>query len=287
MNVNINSFFEDYELIDCGKGEKLERFGNIFLIRPDISAKNNPFLSMKEWEKMANAHFIEINKNFGEWNFYKKIDNSFSVKYQKNLININCNLFFSTSKHIGIFPEQVLNWNFLNDYYTNKKKIETLNLFAYSGSTSLALSPFSNQVTHVDSIKKIVDHSKINAALSGIENIRFIVEHVMNFVEKETKRKKKYSCVVLDPPPIGVGTKGEKWVFSIMIEALLNNINLILEKHSLILMNFYLQSFSKERIITICKEIFPKHKILFSDKVYGLSRYSNTIDHGFFIRLES
>lgn len=289
MELKLHSIFENYELLDCGNGEKLERFNNVVLIRPEISAKNIPFLSSKDWLNIAHARFVEQNKTSGTWIFYKKLnfDSKFYINFKNDKININCNLFFSQSKHIGIFPEQVINWNFITNYYSDKEKIDALNLFAYTGASSLALSPFCNQITHVDSIKKIVDIAKTNSLSSNIGNIRFIVEHAVTFVQRELKRNKKYSCIVLDPPPIGVGTKGEKWVFSSMIELLFQNLQQILEDHSIILMNFYLHSFPEEKFLDICRKSFPRHKIIFFDKVFGLSEHGNKIDHGFFLRMES
>ncbi|MDR2836781.1 MAG: class I SAM-dependent methyltransferase [Bacteroidales bacterium] len=282
MKIKLNSLWDSYELIDCGNLKKLERFSDIILIRPEISAKNIPKLSELKWKELASAEFIETSKNFGSWHFLKDISNEWQMYYQNSPINIYCKLSFFSSKHLGIFPEQILNWEFLKNF---SKQNKILNLFAYTGLTSIAATAVFEQLTHVDSIKKTVEKAKQNARLSEIENIRFIIDDAQKFVLREIKRGNKYSGIILDPPQIGVGTKNEKWNFDEMIEDLLNNITKILENKSFVIMNLYSSNLTDIVVNEYVQKYFSRYKINFCEKVFGESKYGNTIDHGYFIRL--
>lgn len=287
MQINFTNIFPSYELIDCGNGKKLERFGNIVLIRPEITASNKPHLTYKDWKDMANAEFIETSKNSGYWNIFKDFEKPWYIEYKDEQIYIKACLNLTQSKHIGIFPEQVLNWIFIKSISKNYQNIKFLNLFGYTGLTSVAAAPFSKTITHIDSIKKVVDWTKLNAKNSGFDNIRAICEDAPKFVEREIKRKNKYNAVILDPPPIGVGANNEKWILNKMLDKLLKNISILLEEKSFVIMNSYSHSLSENAINTMIEENFPNHKTTLNEKIFGLSKYGNTIDHGIFIHLES
>lgn len=286
MKIELNNIFPEYSLIDCGSGKKIESFNDIILIRPEISAKDKPGLYYSEWKNIANAEFIETSKNTGYWEVYKKIPEKWQIEFSESKAKLKLELKLTSSKHIGIFPEQVLNWKFFfenrNELFGNK----ILNLFAYTGSTSIWAANFAKNVTHVDSVKKIVDWAKINSELSNVLNVRFIVDDAMKFVAKEVKRGNKYSVVILDPPPIGLGVKNEKWILSQMLEDLLKNINLILEDKSFIIMNLYSHGLEYNKIKKMLLDVFPDFDILFFEKVFGLSKTGNCIDNGYFVRLE-
>jgi 23S rRNA (cytosine1962-C5)-methyltransferase len=285
MKIKINSIFPDYELIDCGDGLKLERFGEIVLIRPEITATGKPELAKSEWQKLANAEFVENSKNSGSWKIYREIPDKWGMKFNSGKINLLAELALTNSKHIGIFPEQVLNWKFIESVNDEYPKMQFLNLFGYTGLTSVAAAAFSQRVTHIDSIKKVVEWTKRNAANSGFENVRCITEDAQKFVEREIKRGNKYDGIILDPPVIGVGANNEKWILDEMIDDLLTNISQILLQKSFVIMNLYAHNLSEDLIKSLITKHFPHHKIQFCAKVFGESRYGNRIDHGFFVRL--
>ena len=284
MLIHLNSLWKSYELIDCGNLKKLEKFGEYTVIRPEISAKNTPKLSYHDWTDIADAEFFETEKNKGFWKKYNDNINTWQISYKNIPININAELTLTNSKHIGVFPEQVLNWIFLKKISTEVSNYKLLNLFAHTGLTSIASSFFAEQVTHIDSIKKIVSRAKKNMELSEQKNVRFIVEDAQKFVSREIKRNNKYSGIVLDPPQIGVGTNNEKWILSEMLDNLLQNITKITCNKSFIIMNLYAQSINQNQIRNLVFKYFKNYKIETCEKVFGLSKYENNIDHGYFVR---
>lgn len=285
MKIEINSLFPQYKLIDCGSGKKLEQFGNYVLIRPEITAKDEAKLSYDEWKNIAHAEFFETGKTFGYWHKIKEMPDTWKISFF-NYVEIILNLALTGSKHTGLFPEQVLNWNFIleNSGYLNNG--EVLNLFGYTGSTSVYAANFAGRVTHVDSVKKVVDRTRLNAQNSGVTNIRFIVDDAMKFVKKEIKRQKKYRMIILDPPAIGLGIKNEKWILNDMLEDLLFDIRELLEEESFLVMNIYTHEISEKTLIKIFDNIFSDFDKLFFDKIYGQSSTGNLIDHGYFIRFK-
>ncbi len=283
MKIEINSLFPQYKLIDCGSGKKLEQFGNYVLIRPEITAKDHAKLSYDEWKNIAHAEFLETGKTLGYWQKIKEMPDTWQISFY-NSVEIILSLALTGSKHTGLFPEQVLNWNFIleNSKYLND--CEVLNLFGYTGSTSVFAANFAGRVTHVDSVKKVVDRTRLNAQNSGVSNIRFIVDDAVRFVKKEIKRQKKYRMIILDPPAIGLGVKNEKWILNDMLEDLLLDIRELLDEESFLVMNIYSHEISEKTLIKIFDNIFSDLNKLFFDKIYGQSSTGNLIDHGYFIR---
>jgi 23S rRNA (cytosine1962-C5)-methyltransferase len=285
MKIKLNTLWNDYELIDCGNHKKLERFGEYTLIRPEISAENKPKLSNIEWKNLASAEFIETSKNSGRWEVFKQLPDFWSVKYENLPIIIKAQVSLTNSKHIGVFPEQVINWQFLKEINLSFKNFNTLNLFAYTGLSSIASSFFAEKVTHIDSIKKMVNRAKDNASASNSENIRFIVEDAYKFVLREIKRNNKYNGIILDPPPIGTGPNNEKWILEEMLDNLLLNISQITASKSFIIMNLYSYSINEKYIHKLIFNYFPKYSINMCKKIMGLSNHDDYINHGYFIRL--
>lgn len=285
MKVNLHDFWSEYELIDCGNSRKLERFGNIVLIRPDVTADSQQVMSEDEWQRAAHAEFIETSKNAGVWNISKNVPDNWTMKYVSGEVNFSAELSLTNSKHIGVFPEQVLNWKFIEQISPEFKKMQFLNLFGYTGLSSLAAAGFSDRVTHIDSIKKVVDWTKRNAINAGFTNIRCIAEDAPKFVSRELKRDSKYDGIILDPPAVGVGTNNEKWVLEEMIDSLLVDIAQILNEKSFVIMNLYSHSMNEKFIHRLILTYFPQHKFEFCEKGYGQSTSGNFIDYGFFVRL--
>lgn len=285
MIIQLNKLFPEYLLLDCGQGKKIEKFNDIILIRPEITGKEKSNIDYYEWLKIAHAEFVETSKKTGYWKVLKPIPESWKIKFSNQSYKINLELKLSNSKHIGIFPEQVLTWNFLYEMQNELKGAQVLNLFGYTGSNSVWAAKMANTVTHVDSVKKIVDWTKINSQLSEIKNIRFIVDDAYKFVLKEIKRNRKYSFIILDPPAVGMGSANERWILTEMLGDLLKNLRYILEEKSFIIMNLYSHELSKEQIKKYITKIYPDFEILFFEKIFGLSASEKTIDHGYFIRL--
>lgn len=288
MEICIHDLWNEYELIDCGNGRKLERFGEITLIRPEITATGKPHLSETQWKEMANAEFVETSKNSGKWNIFKQIPETWQMSYNSpSGIRLIAELSLTTSKHIGIFPEQVINWQFIERESVNFGHESFLNLFGYTGLSTIFASNFFDKATHIDSIRKMVEWTRRNAECSGRSNIRLITEDAQKFVEREIKRGNKYDGIILDPPAIGSGAKNEKWIFDEMIENLLTNVNQIAKHKSFIIMNLYSHSVYGMDIRELLHKCFPHHNIKLCEEVKGISKFGGKISHGMFVWMKS
>ena len=236
MELFTPSHWTDYELLDCGDLEKLERFGNLVLRRPEPQALWTKQWAENIWQEKADVKFIQKGSHGGEWNKKGNTPDKWQIVYKSPDFKTKFNLSLTSFKHIGIFPEQALNW----DYIYNKCKLvndpKVLNLFAYTGGASLAAKAAGADVTHVDSIKQVVSWSRENMESSGLTDIRWVVEDALKFVKREVKRGKKYNGIILDPPAYGMGANGERWKLEDSIQEILNDIsNLLAEQHYLVL----------------------------------------------------
>ena len=216
--MDVANNWKDYEILDMANGEKLERWGNVYLIRPDpqIIWKNKSFPN--KW-KDANAKYNRSSTGGGSWQYNKKVPENWKIKYKDLTFNIKPMGF----KHTGIFPEQAVNWDWMISKIKNAKRdIKVLNLFAYTGGATVACSYAGASVCHVDSSKGMTTWAKENIASSGLSNrpVRFIVDDVVKFVNREIRRENKYDAIIMDPPSYGRGTNGEIWKFEENIEEL-------------------------------------------------------------------
>jgi 23S rRNA (cytosine1962-C5)-methyltransferase len=257
--------FKDYELLDCGDFEKLERFGKFITIRPEPQAVWSKKLSVQEWEKKAHVKFKSKSSSAGTWHKYKEMPDQWKVNYQLNKgeKEICFRLGLTSFKHVGIFPEQCVNWEFIFQQVKRiKKQVENprvLNLFAYTGGASLAAKAAGADVIHLDSIKQVVSWSKENMELSNLDNIRWLVEDAMTFVRRELKRGKTYHGIILDPPAYGHGPNGENWKLEEMINEMIHGVAKILEpENSFLVLNTYSLGFSAMIIRNLLKEAFGK-----------------------------
>ncbi|MCI8362122.1 MAG: SAM-dependent methyltransferase [Clostridia bacterium] len=203
--------WKDYEIIDMANGEKLERWKDIILVRPDpqIIWKNKSF--PKKWNDV-NAKYNRSSTGGGSWEYKKKVPNNWKVNYKNLTFNIKPMGF----KHTGLFPEQAANWDWMIEKIKNaKREIKVLNLFAYTGGATVACSYAGAEVCHVDSSKGMVTWAKENIASSGLQDrpVRYIVDDVVKFVNREIRRGNKYDAIIMDPPSYGRGTNGEVWKF--------------------------------------------------------------------------
>lgn len=230
-----NSFL-DYELMDCGGYRKLERFGNIILDRPEINADWGSTLPKKEWER-ADWSFYEKGEKSGIWTSKNNAPNAWNVDYNFQNQTLSFLLKITSFKHIGIFPEQTLNWNFIQEQLTRiegEKKV--LNLFAYTATASVVAAKGGTKVTNVDSVKQVINWGKANAQLNHIDTIRWIHEDARRFVDRAIRRKEKYQGIILDPPPFGYGLKKQKWILNRDLMPLLEKLMLILDDNA----NFFI-----------------------------------------------
>ena len=240
--------FSDYELIDCGDFEKLERFGKYVTIRPEPQAVWDKKLSEKEWEKMAHVKFVANSSSSGTWKKFKDMPDRWIIKSE--ITNPGSEIVFrlalTSFKHVGIFPEQALNWDYIAESVSliKKEQPKVLNLFAYTGGASLAAKAAGADVTHLDSVRQVVTWSKENMELSGLKDIRWVVEDALTFVKREVKRGKKYSGVILDPPAYGHGVDGEKWKLEDHINEMMKHVLLLLEEECFLVLNTYSLGFS-------------------------------------------
>lgn len=200
--------WKDYEVIDTSTGEKLERWGNYFLVRPDPQVIWNTDKINSLWKK-NNGHYHRSEKGGGEWEF-KNLPNEWSITYQDLTFHLKPFRF----KHTGLFPEQATNWDWFSSIIKKANRpIKVLNLFAYTGGATLAAAKAGASVTHVDASKGMVSWAKENANSSGIDpsSVRWLVDDCIKFVEREIRRGSKYDAIIMDPPSYGRGPKGELW----------------------------------------------------------------------------
>lgn len=199
----------DYELIDTGNGEKLERWGKFILRRPDPQVIWPGMSDEKVWEE-ADAHYHRSQSGGGRWEYRKKLPQRWTIKYGDLLFYIEPTGF----KHTGLFPEQAVNWEWMiNKIKSAPKPVRVLNLFAYTGGATVACAYAGAEVCHVDAAKGMVTRAKENIALSGLGDrvVRFITDDVVKFVRREKRRGKMYDGIIMDPPSYGRGPKGELW----------------------------------------------------------------------------
>jgi len=240
--------FPDYELIDSGSFEKLERFGQFITIRPEPQAVWGKALSEQQWKSKAHVRFVPKSSSSGVWQKLKEMPDRWHLSYLLPDGNqIKFRLALTSFKHVGIFPEQAVNWDYI---YNRTKQLKTaqpriLNLFAYTGGASLAARAAGADVTHLDSVKQVVSWARENMELSGLDNIRWIIEDAMVFVKREVKRGKKYHGIILDPPAYGHGANGEKWKLEDQIGEMTQLVTSLLEPEDhFLLMNTYSLGFS-------------------------------------------
>ncbi|MBO7178903.1 MAG: class I SAM-dependent methyltransferase [Clostridia bacterium] len=208
--MRISDSWKDYELLDCSDGERLERWGDIILIRPDPQVIWKTEKKNKLWNE-AHARYHRSNTGGGSWQFYKKIPEVWQIKFN----DLEFNLKPMSFKHTGVFPEQACNWELVRDIIKNsgREDVKVLNLFAYTGAATVSALKAGASVVHVDASKGMVQWARENAASSGVADkpVRWIVDDCMKFVAREIRREKKYDIIIMDPPSYGRGPGGEVW----------------------------------------------------------------------------
>ena len=228
------SGWEDYELIDAGGGKKLERWGSIVTIRPEVQAYFRSGKPFSEWKKLAHWEFLEKGGQTGTWKALKKdAPREWSVRYNQLTFNLKLTKF----KHVGLFPEQRINWDFVAERLNADTKF--LNLFAYTGAASVVSKQAGAETFHVDSVKQLISWAKENMESSDLSNIKWVHEDALKFAQREVKRDRNYTGIIMDPPAWGIGAKKEKWKLEDKIEELLENASTLIGKKGFLVVNTY------------------------------------------------
>lgn len=256
-------FWKDYEIVDSGNFEKLERFGKYYLMRPEPKALWDRTLSLQEWERTAHVRFKPGagfgkagKEDSGSWEKLRKMDEQWLIRYtgeQKGL-DFSLRLGLTSFKHVGVFPEQAPNWEYI---YRNTSEIadrnkaegkaapKVLNLFAYTGAASLAAKAAGADVTHLDSVRQVVTWARNNMELSRLDNIRWVVEDALKFARREAKRGNVYQGIILDPPAYGHGPDGEKWKLDeCLFDILKCTASILATENSFMVLNLYSNGYS-------------------------------------------
>jgi 23S rRNA (cytosine1962-C5)-methyltransferase len=264
--------WKDYELIDCGDFEKLERFGDLILIRPEPQAVWAKGLTDAEWQKRHHIKFKGRSATSGEWvRKSGNVSDRWHITYKNPDVEIKFRLALTSFKHVGIFPEQAVNWDYISStikkFKTKSPKV--LNLFAYTGGASLIAKAAGADTTHVDSIKQVVTWANENQEISNLKDIRWVVEDALKFVQREIKRGKTYNGIILDPPAYGHGPKGEKWKLEDQIREMMTDVVKLLDpqEHFLIL-NTYSLGFSSIIVENLITGAYPQVKNLEIGELY-------------------
>ena len=263
--MTLSTDWNNYEILDASNGEKLERWNDIILLRPDpqIIWDNGDLVNKYH---NINAHYHRSNKGGGYWENLKQTPERWQVQYKDLTFNIKQMGF----KHTGIFPEQAANWDFMmNKIKEANREIKVLNLFAYTGGASVACLSAGASVTHVDSSRGMVEWAKENVIASDLENkpIRYLVDDVIKFVKREIRRGNKYDAIVMDPPSYGKGSNGEIWDIEKDLYNLVELCNEILSDDPIFfIINSYTTGLSKEVLVNVLKLTLGKK---YSGKIYS------------------
>lgn len=255
--------FPDYELIDSGDFEKLERFGRYVVRRPEPQAIWRWSLTEEEWRRLADASFLRDGRSEerGEWRLRSGMPSRWTVDYAYEGMRLRMRLGLTSFKHVGLFPEQAANWNFIYDNCVRMRAEgrtpKVLNLFAYTGGATLAARAAGADTTHVDSVKQVVTWARENMEQSGLEGVRWIVEDALKFVQREVRRGNRYNGIILDPPAYGRGANGEKWILEDNIGEMLECCARLLEpRGAFLVLNLYSMGLSATLASTAVRQAF-------------------------------
>jgi len=273
--------WQDYQLIDSGDYEKLERFGRYVLRRPEPQAVWLKTLPEKEWEKQTDARFRKEKGKFGsegnekgEWILRDTMPQQWFITYCYRTMKLRFRLGLTAFKHIGIFPEQAVNWDYIFDTVRQFSASPcVLNLFAYTGGASLAAKAAGADVIHVDSVKQVLNWSRENMEASGLDNIRWVCEDALKFVKREVRRGKRYQGIIMDPPAYGRGPEGEKWILEDHIAELMGTCSQIADETGFFcVLNLYSMGFSSLVAENLIHDYFPKIKLIDSGELFLLDQ---------------
>jgi len=320
MHILISEHWNEYELIDSGGLEKLERFGKFILARPEPQAVWEKSLPLTEWESLADATYMRTRgidparsdyQEKGEWIRKPGMKDQWLINYSYKEMNLTFRLGFTSFGHIGIFPEQAVNWNYLYDLIKSAvgsrqsavsksqsissiqhpassiqfPAFRVLNLFAYTGGASLAAKAAGADVVHVDSVKAVIHWAKEDMELSSLNDIRWVVEDALKFVQREVKRGNRYNGIILDPPAYGRGPEGEKWILQESINEMISLCSKLLnDKDSFFIISLYSMGFSSLISESLVKTHFGDITDSESGELYFNDRAGRSLPLGTFLR---
>jgi len=289
--------WKDYELIDSGEGQKLERFGRYILIRPEPQAIWSRVLSEKEWSNMANARFDREQKDKfrfsddvkGGWTRNKGMPESWNVNYKYGELTLTLRLALTSFGHVGVFPEQGENWNFIYDTVKSWKgdRVRVLNLFAYTGAASVVARSAGAEVTHVDASRPGLNWANQNMQLNQLTDIRWVYEDAFKFVRREVKRGNRYNGIIMDPPPYGRGPEGEKLTLQEQLNELVRmSSELLEERNRFFILSMYAVGLSSLVGLNVAKTHFG-NQIYESGEFFLKSTHNKDLPMGTFLRFRS
>ena len=293
MELLTSVHWTDYELIDSGGLEKLERFGKYFLARPEPQAVWLKSLPEEEWRKIAHARFVRKKgsdpagsegSEKGEWTRKKEMPEQWNIGYHYREMNLSFRLGLTSFGHVGVFPEQSPNWEFVYDFGKTRAHSRILNLFAYTGGTSLAARAAGADVVHVDSVKPVITWARENMEASGLKDIRWVVEDALKFARREVKRGSRYDGIILDPPAYGRGPEGEKWVLQDSVSEMIVLCSRLLNPGGFLVFSLYSMGFSSLIAGNLVLSAFPEIKEMVSGELYFPDRAGKKLPLGTFLR---
>jgi 23S rRNA (cytosine1962-C5)-methyltransferase len=295
MKLLYPSSWKDYELIDSGDFEKLERFGKYILIRPEPQAIWKKVLDESEWKQMAHAKFVREQKDKfrftddvkGGWSKNPATPDSWEVDYAYNDLQLKLRLALTGFGHVGIFPEQGSNWNFIYDTVRswNVTQPKVLNLFAYTGAASVVARSAGAQVIHCDASRPGLNWANQNMQMNNLSDIRWVYEDAFKFVRREVKRGSKYNGILMDPPPYGRGPDGEKWTLQEQLDELMQMSSELLEKKNyFFILSTYAVGLSAVVGLNVAKSYFNMQNLEFGE-FYLKSKQQRDLPMGTFLRL--
>lgn len=300
-------YWRDYEIIDSGDGEKLERFGSYVLARPEPKALWTKTMSQKDWDRLTHtrfkpgAGFAKAGKeDSGTWERLRQMDDQWYVRYKggQEGLAFTLRLGLTSFKHVGVFPEQSANWEYIfretsalavKAAEAGAPAPRVLNLFAYTGGASLAAKAAGAEVTHLDSVRQVVTWARGNMEKSRMDGIHWVVEDAMKFACREAKRGNVYQGIILDPPAYGHGPDGEKWKLDECLFDMLKTVSRILApKDSFMVLNLYSNGYSPLLGETTVKEAFRLHEgyQMESGELALRDRYGKALPLSIFVRLK-
>jgi len=249
------SGWDQYELIDAGGGKKLERWGDIITIRPEVQAYFKSGLPFDEWNKIAHWEFIQGKGQTGKWKKLKaEAKDSWTIEWDSLKFKLELTKF----KHVGLFPEQKINWEFIKKGLKSDSRF--INFFAYTGAMSCVARENGAETYHVDSVKQLITWAAENANLSNLNDIKWVHEDALKFVSRLVKRNEKFDAIVMDPPAWGIGAKNEKWKLEDKLDELLKGAKLLLNPKGKLIVNTYSPKIEAKQLYTVAYKVFPNRK---------------------------
>lgn len=300
MTIEFNpQNWKDYELLDSGRGAKLERFGEYVLARPEPKALWDKSMTDEEWNRLAHTRFTPGagfgkagKEDSGTWERLRNMPDQWWIRYNGGP-KFSLRLGLTSFKHVGVFPEQAANWDYIfrqtSDIAAKTgSRPKVLNLFAYTGAASLAAKCAGADVTHLDSVRQVVTWAHGNQDSSGLDGIRWVVEDAMKFAGREARRGNLYQGIILDPPAYGHGPDGEKWKLDECLFDMMKTVGKILApENSFLVLNLYSNGFSAILGETVVRQAFglPSDTALESGELVIRDRFGKNLPLSIFVRL--